>query len=277
MNRAEWTEQMALGGFAFLASVCLIGLLPQLARADEAAEKKGAALMDKYVEATGGKAAYDAIKSRIVKGQQLLPGDMTAKFELYWVAPDKFRSIVELPRGTLDRGSDGITVWISFPTGARIFEGAQRIAAIRDSTQDRFGRWRTVFQKAEYVGEENVDGTSCAKVVLTLKPIDPKVEEPPVTVFIAEDSGLIVQWTGERPGSAPGGQDNVAVTFQLSDYKKVGDLTVPHQMKIAVQDDEITIKTEEVIFNAEIPADRFVMPEAVKEQLKENEEGKKSK
>lgn len=277
MNRAEWTEQMALIGFAFLASVCLISLLPQLARADEAAEKKGAALMDKYVEATGGTAAHEAIKSRIVKGQQLRPDETTGKFETYWVAPDKFRSIIELPRGTLDRGSDGETVWVRFPTGATVFQGAQRIAAIRDSAQDRFGQWRTVFQKAEYIGDEAVDGTPCSKVVLTLKPIDPQVKESPVTVFIAQDSGLIVQWTSERPNNVPGPQKSVVVTFRLGDYKKVDNITVPHQTKITVQNEEINIKTEEVIFNAEIPADKFVMPEAVKEQLKENEAAKKSK
>ena len=277
MNQTGWTRQFTLGGSALLAVVCLVSLLPQLARADEAAEKKGAALMDKYVEVTGGTAAHEAIKSRIVKGQQTRPDETTGKFETYWVAPDKFRSIIELPRGTLDRGSDGETVWVSFPTGATVFKGAQRIAAIRDSAQDRFGQWRNVFEKAEYVGDEAVGGTQCAKVVLTLKPIDPQVKESPITVFIAQDSGLIVQWTIERPNNVPGSQGSVVATFRLGDYKKVGNITVPHQTKISMQNEEINIKTDEIIFNAEIPADKFVMPEAVKEQLKENEEGKKSK
>ena len=270
MNRVEWTKRIAPGGSIVWAVACLISVLPQPARGDEASEKKGAALMDKYVEATGGKAAHEAIKSRIVKGQQVLPGDTTGKFETYWAAPDKFRSIVELPIGSLERGSDGKTVWVSFPSGATIVEGAQRIAAIRDGAQDRFGLWRNTFQKADYVGDDKVDGAQCAKVVLTLKPIDPKVEESPITVFIAQDSGLIVQWTNELTGEMAGPQGNVAVTFRLSDYKKVGNVTVPHQMKINVQNNEISIKTEEIVFNAQIPADKFALPEAVKQQLEEN-------
>ena len=89
----------------------------------------------------------------------------------------------------------------------------------------------SIYQKADYVGDEDVDGTKCAKVVLTLKPIDPKVEESPVTVFVAQDSGLIVKWTTEM--ATPNG--NIEVAVQLSDYKKVGDVLIPHLMKVAVQ------------------------------------------
>jgi len=274
MHRIECTRKLVLGGSMLLAAACFTSCLPRAAHADEAAEAKGAALMNKYVEVTGGQAAYEAIKSRIVKGQQLLPGGETGKFELYWTAPDKFRSIVELPFGTLERGSDGKTVWVSFPSGAMIVEGPQRVAAIRDSTQDRFGRWQTVFQKAEYAGDEDVDGTPCAKVVLTLKPIDPTITEPPITVFIAQDSGLIVKWTNVVGGSAQGAEEEATVAFRLSDYKKVGNVTLPHQMKIAVQGNEITIKTDEIVFNADIPADKFVIPDAVKVQLKENQTDK---
>ena len=49
--------------------------------------------MDKYVEATGGKAAYEAIKSRIVKAEATMPGGgMTGKMEVYAAYPDKFRA-----------------------------------------------------------------------------------------------------------------------------------------------------------------------------------------
>ena len=233
--------------------------------------------MDKYVEVTGGKAAYEAIKSRIVKGQQTLPGGVTGKFELYSVYPDKFRSIVELPVGTLERGSDGKTVWVSFPAGATILEGAQRVLAIRDSTQDRFGRWRSIFQKAEYIGDEDVDGTQCSEVVLTLKPIDPKVEESPVTTFIAQDSGLIVKWTAKLTGELSGPQGNLEATIHLSDYRKIGDVSIPYQMKAAIQDNEISVKIEEIVFNTEIPPDKFALPEAVKEQLKNSKKDDKKK
>ena len=64
--------------------------------------------------------------------------------------------------------------------------------------------------------------------MLTLKPIDPNVEESPVTAFIAKNSGLIVQWTTSM--KTPMGDIDVVV--KLSDYKKVGDLMIPHLMTI---------------------------------------------
>jgi outer membrane lipoprotein-sorting protein len=277
MERTEWTRRWALGGLALAAFVSMIVTLPQRVCADEAAEKKGAALMDKYVEVTGGKAAYEAIKSRSVKGQQVLPNGETGRFESYWADPDKFHTIVELPVETLERGSDGKTVWVSFPSGATIVHGAQRVAALRLSPRERFGRWREIYQKAEYAGDEDVDGTRCSKVVLTFKPIDPKVTESPITVFIAQDSGLIVKWVSTRTDESAGAQASVEVAISVSDYRKVGDIRVPHQMKITVKDESLEVKIDEIVLNAEIPADKFALPDAIKEQLKASKSGKEGK
>ncbi|MHB0955128.1 MAG: DUF620 domain-containing protein [Pirellulaceae bacterium] len=268
MKRVQVTRRVVCGGFALLAIISVIPMGSPTACADEASEKKGAALMDKFVEATGGQAAYEAIKSRIVRAEATMPGGgMTGKMEVHAAYPDKFRAEIDMPGGKLERGSDGKTVWISHPAfGAQILEGADRVSAIRESTQDRFGQWRSVFRKADYVGDEDVDGTPCAKVVLTLKPIDPKVEESPVTVFLAKDSGLIVKWTTQM--ATPNGDLEVAV--KLEDYKKVGDVIIPHLMKVAAQNLEQSVKIEEVIFNSEIPAEKFALPEAVTEQLESN-------
>ena len=287
MNRVAWTRRWMPSGAVLLALTCAINACPPCARADEAAEKKGAALMNKYVEVTGGKAAYEAIKSRTLKGSRVMPGGQTVKFESYWVSPNKFRHIMDLPNGTLERGSDGKTVWIIFPAevtiqGAQrsevtIFEGAQRVAAIRDSSQEKFGCWSSIFQKAEYVDDEDVDGTKCSKVALTYKPIDPDVIEPPMTVFIAQDSGLIVKWTNEYTDKSAEGEASVVVTIRLSDYRKVGDVRVPHQMMVSFQDDELATKVEEIVFNADIPADKFALPERVKKELESQAAQSKAK
>ncbi len=256
----------------------MIGALPQLAGADEEAEKKGAALMDKYVEVTGGKAAYEAIKSRIVKGQQTLPGGVTGKFELYSVYPDKFRSIVGLPVGTLERGSDGKTVWVSFPAGATILEGAAAsrwLFVIAPKTGLADGE--VFFRRPSISVTKMWTALNAPKVALTLKPIDPKVEESPVTMFIAQDSGLIVKWTAKLTGEWSGPQGNLEVTIHLSDYRKIGDVSIPYQMKAAFKDNEISVKIEEIVFNTEIPPDKFALPEAVKEQLKNSKKDDKEK
>ncbi|MHB9081390.1 MAG: LolA-like protein, partial [Pirellulaceae bacterium] len=184
--------------------------------------------------------------------------------EVYAAYPDKFRATVDTQLGKLERGSDGKTVWISFPNAdPTILEGADRVSAIRESAQDRFGNWRKVYLKADYVGDEDVEGTKCAKVVLTLKPIDPQVQELPVTAYVAQDTNLIVKWTTEM--ATPRG--NIEVAVGLSDYKKVGDVLIPHLMTVATQGLEQSVKVSEIVFNKAIPAEIFALPEAVKAQL----------
>lgn len=276
MERIEWTRRLALWGLVVVGVGSVMAALPQMVWADEAAEKQGAALMDKYVEVTGGKAAYEAVKTRIVKAEAIMPGGgMTGKMEVYAAYPDKFRVSVEMPGGSFERGSDGKTVWVSHPAfGTHILRGANRVSAIRQSTQDRFGRWRSTYLKAEYAGDEDVNGAKCSKVVLTLKPLDPAVKESPVTVFIAQDSGLVVKWTSEMVTA----EGTVEVITTAGDYKKTGGIITPHTIKITTQDLEQAVKVQEIVFNADIPADKFALPEAVKEQLrKENEETKKGR
>ena len=129
MNRVEWTGRVVVGGLVLLAITSVIQMVPRIACADEASEKKGAALMDKFVAATGGKAAYEAIKSRIVKAEATMPGGgMSGKMEVYAAYPDKFRAAIEMPGGKFERGSDGTTVWISHPAfGADPGRGRSRV------------------------------------------------------------------------------------------------------------------------------------------------------
>ncbi len=254
-----------------MALVSMLGGLSRTACADETAEAEGAALMDRYVEVTGGQASYAAMTSRVVKGRCVMADGAVRRFESYWVAPDRFRSVVELPVGVLERGSDGKTVWISFPADAAIVTGAHRVAVLRNSPEERFGRWRDVYRKAEYVGHQTVEGTECSKVVLTYKPLDPQVAESPVTVFIAEDSGLIVRWTTRVERQGPGADRDALDIIDLGDYRKVGDIRVPHRLKIRARGEEISLTVEEVLVNVAVTADQLAPPEAIQEQLKARE------
>lgn len=270
MNSTRGTAQRVRGKLLVAAAPAVLLALAAsaaVARADQAAEQKGAELMDRFVEVTGGKAAYDAITSRVVKAEATMPGGgMKGAMEVYVRYPDKFRASVEMPGGNFERGSDGTTVWVSHPAiGASILEGADRVSAIRESTQDRFGQWRRTYEKAEYLGDEAVDGVNCHKVALTLRPIDPEVKEAPVTAYIASDSGLIVKWTTLMET----GQGDVEVAVRLGDYKKVGGVLVPHSTTVTVQGLEQSVKVREMQVNVEIPDEKFALPEAVQAQLEE--------
>jgi outer membrane lipoprotein-sorting protein len=50
----------------------------------------------------------------------------------------------------------------------------------------------------------------------------------------------------------------------LSDYRKEGDILMPHKLKESVAGQEITITFESITFNADIPAETFAVPDEIK-------------
>ena len=238
---------------------------PQVLRAEDQYDEQAVTLLDKYVDATGGKVAYDAIKNRVIKAELSMPSrGVTGKMVAYSARPDKFYAVIETPQGKLERGWNGKTAWMIEPAyGPRILEGQERAAVIRDSTQDRFAQWRDLFQQAKYEGEEEVGGKKCAKIVLTFRPVDPAVEESPVTMHLDPLTGLIAQYTTELIGP----QRLVQVTAVLDDYQKTNGVLLARKMTLKVADREQEIKVTSVECNTQIPASIFVLPKEIQELL----------
>ena len=252
-----------------LLSLPLLFACATSARAADKFEEKAAALLDKYVAATGGEAAYDAIKTRVTKGELSMPArGVTGTMVVYLCAPNKFYSEISTSMGNQRRGWNGKTVWMIEPAhGPRILKGLERTLVIRDSTLDRFGHWRELAQKVEFAGEEEVQGKKCAKVVLTYKPIDPEAKEAPVTIYLDLATGLIVQYTTEisRP------QMLAKVTAILDDYKESDGILLAQKMTLKVDDFEYTVKVTSVTNNVEIPAEQFVLPREIQELIVKGE------
>ena len=80
-----------------LAVVCLVFLANiQPARAETL--PKGEEILDKYLEATGGKAAHEKCKNRVEKGTLEIVGtDVKGELIVYTATPNKMRSVIKLP------------------------------------------------------------------------------------------------------------------------------------------------------------------------------------
>ena len=243
----------------------LLGSL-QVLRADDQYDAQAVTLLDKYVDASGGKVAYDAIKNRVIKAELSMPSrGVTGKMLAYSARPDQFYAVIETPQGKLQRGWNGKTAWMIEPAyGPRILEGLERAAVVRDSTQDRFAQWRDLFEQAKYEGEEEIGGKKCAKIVLTFRPIDPEEKESPVTVYLDSTTGLIKpQYTTELIGP----QRLVQVTAVLDDYQQTSGVLLARKMTLKVADREQEIKVTSVECNTQIPASIFVLPKEIQELL----------
>lgn len=238
-----------------IAAGLLAGItLPRLAAADL---PKAATILDKYIEVTGGKAAYQKLHSQMESGTFELPAmGVKGTVTMYRAEPDlSYTEIVLEGIGKMQDGSDGKVAWSNNPMqGPHIKEGAERAQSMQSEHFNGELNWRDIYKTAETTGIEAVDGKDCYKVVLT------PAEGSPVTHFYDKESGLLLKFSivsqtamGEIPAdSFPG------------DYHKEGDFLMAHKIRQTAAGQEFIITVDTVKFNPEIPKDRFALPDDIK-------------
>jgi hypothetical protein len=97
---------------------------------------------------------------------------------------------------------------------------------------------------AEFLGKDDIEGTECFKIKVTLKSGKEK------TLYIASDNYLVLK---ETEKTTVNGAD-IEISTMFSNYKKVGAVLFPHTMNISVQG-EISFDSIEV--NPAIDAKTF--------------------
>jgi hypothetical protein len=218
---------------------------------------KGETILDKYVEVTGGKAAYAKVKSDVSTGEMSL-GAMGLKGKLtsYSQAPDK--RLVEITIegiGKISEGSNGEVAWShSAMQGPRLKEGDEKTEALLQGKHGADAQWRELYTSAETTGVETVEGKECYKVTLTPK------SGKPQTRWYDKTSGLLVKMA--MTSKSPMGE--IAVESLLSDYRKEGDLLMPHKITTKLAGQEMGMTIDKVEQNVEIPKDKFEPPAEVK-------------
>jgi hypothetical protein len=218
---------------------------------------KAEAILDKYIEVTGGRAAYEKVQSEMSTGTlEIASAGLTGTLTIYRAAPDKSYTLIEFGGvGKAEEGSNGQVAWsLSAMEGARIKEGEERTLALRSDAFHSELRWREFYKKAEVAGSEDVNGKPCYKVVMT--PSDGS----PETRYYDKSSNLLVKVI--LPISTPQMSGNAETT--LSDYKSEDGISSPHTITEKLPSAEFMVKISSVKYNPEIPAGRFDLPAEIK-------------
>jgi hypothetical protein len=216
---------------------------------------KAETILDKFIEVTGGKAAYQKVHSEIESGSMTI-GPITASHTTYKVEPDKVLTEVVIQGvGTIQEGSNGTVAWSnSAIQGPHVKEGEEKEVSLLMARFDGDVNWRGIFPKVETVGTEAVGGKDCYKVVLT-----PKAGKP-MTRFYDKESGLLLK-SILTTTSAMG---EVTVESTLEDYRKEGDLLRPHKVSNKAMGQQFSVTVEKVQYNPEIPASKFDLPDEIR-------------
>jgi hypothetical protein len=222
----------------------------------------GEAVLAKYIDATGGKAAYDSVHSTISTGTMSMPAQgIKGKVTIYEADPGKNYTVVDIPGiGIVEDGTDGNVAWEkSALQGARVKTGDERAMAIRAaSSVNKFGNLKKYYKSIETIDIETIDGKPTYKVVQT------PFEGKPETSYYDKQSGLLVKETGIM--ASPMGE--IPFETEVGDYRKVGNLLMPHMMMQSFVGQKMLLVLESTKLNPEIPKDRFDIPPDIKALIK---------
>src|SRR5262249_38266938 len=149
----------------------------------------GEAILEKYLEVTGGRSAYAKVQTQVTNAVLEFVGKgVKANMTMYHAAPLKAYIVTEIEGiGKMEEGTDGSIVWErSAIKGPRIKTGEERTVSLRGADLQHDIHWRNYFNKVESTGVEPVNGRICYRVVLTPK------EGQPETRYYDKETHLLV-------------------------------------------------------------------------------------
>lgn len=212
-------------------------------------------VLEKYIEALGGKAALEKRTSMVEKGTvDVTFAGVTATAEMYSKAPDKALMIFDVESyGQVKQGFDGKTAWSDSPEGGlRELTGSQAEIAKRGAAFNPALKWRELYSKAELKGKEKVGERDAWVVVLTPD------KGSPTTEYFDTESGLLLK----RASPATGDQGDYTAISEFSDYRDVEGVKHPFTIKQTIPMGDLIIKLTDVKVNVPIEDAKFAKPAA---------------
>ncbi len=223
-------------------------------------------VLDRYVEVSGGKAAYDRIKNRVTTASVYpASGQQRIQLKIYAAKPNKHYSKlwIEGVPGTMEKGANGEIAWERSPVATDpILKGGMRGMRLRETVFNRIVNWRQVWGKVECSKVTAVAGQACYELVMTPKPFDEaekkKGNEPtPDRLYFSKTTGFLVMGATTVPGEA----GPVELQIFQSSYKKIDGVFLPFRIERAVKGQPKTVtKIESIVQNVELEESTFALP-----------------
>ena len=223
--------------------------------------KTGEAVLDNYVEVTGGTAGYAKIHNMMMKGSMSMPAmGIKGAVTIYSAEPNKASLTTDLGGvGKITEGTDGTNAWTFWAMqGPQLKKGDELNDSLRGALFHKETEWKSIYKSAELSGVEDVDGKPAYKVVLT-----PKTGAPE-TQYYDKASGFMVRHQSIRKTAF----GEIPVDVSVSGYKKeCGAVTLPHSVTQSVAGQKIEMQIDTIECNSELPGDAFQPPAEVKALL----------
>jgi len=214
-------------------------------------------VLDRYVQVTGGKQAYDKRKTEIAHGTlEYTSLGIKGTITRYAADPDKYYASLDIEGlGKVEMGVNGQVAWEnSALLGPRLKSGVERAEAIREGSMNSTVNWRKLYPKVQNAGIETIYGEDCYKVIMT------PAEGQPMIGYYQKKSGLQVKITTVSSTQ----MGDIPVELIASEYKDFGGILEPVKVIQKAGPQEFTITLERVEVNPVIPPDKFALPAEIR-------------
>jgi hypothetical protein len=210
-------------------------------------------ILDKYVQALGGKAAIQRVNTIAMKGTLEIPAfGASGTIERYSKAPNALVLIVEVGGfGTVQQGFNGTVGWSQDPqNGMRDLAGPELAQAKREADIHRNLRLKELYPKMVVAGKDKVEDRDV--YVIEATPADGGPEK----MYFDAQNGLLVR-SDQTAYNA--GEQLPTQTF-LEDYKDVEGVKMPSTIRQTNPNFSVTMKFTEIKSNVAVDDKKFNKP-----------------
>jgi hypothetical protein len=208
----------------------------------------------KYEQAIGGRAAYEKLKSRVMKGSQIAFDGTAMPLEIDQLAPDKLVSITTTPRGAVMSGYNGTTGWMKNPRFQREMSGPQLAEMKRSSAFLGDFMLREMYPGMAVTGKEKIGEREVYVVASHVS--DTRAER----LYFDTETGLLLRVLSiTQTTLAP-----IPEQTDFEDYRAVDGIKLPFTMRQSYVDPWIgwTRKFTEIKHNVPVDETKFNMTPA---------------
>lgn len=237
-----------------LFSLLAVSLVPAAAGAQELPPARQ--LVDRYIEAIGGREAIMARTSTHTKGTFAMPAmGLSGDLEVYSADPGKQLTKVNISGiGEIRNGFDGEVAWSMNPMeGPRVMEGMELAQVKDEAAPESTLRDPKLVESLETVEKTNMNGQDCYKVRVVWKSGRESFD------CYSVETGLIVaiQQKSESP------MGTLDITVNMNDYKDFGGIKLPSRIVQQMMGAEQVMTITSVDYDGVDPA-VFELPAEIK-------------
>ena len=211
-------------------------------------------VIDRYLQALGGKAALEKLTSRLTRGSIVPAEGENIPLEVYWKAPDRWLQVIGASdEGQTRAGFDGKAGWTQDSQGQVRAMTGEMLASIRHTGAFfQQARLRDLYAKMTLKGAGKIESRDVQLIEAT------RADGATETLAFDSGSGLLVRRDVVR--QTPQGPQTTRFTYE--EYRVVDGVRVPFltRQRRDPSAPELTIKVSEVKHNVPVDDTKFRKP-----------------